>query len=190
METTRSRPQRSTCCCVWTAVLTPPVQQLLILERLLHRIRSCRSAADDASMFSCRNTGRTQTCDRNCTTSFRNTHHKHCTEPWRNDTSNVSHLPIRPARSWHRPRHLGLSCHVLCHGLEDEIWWHSVTKHMPVVSALLRLRTQSVQFGSDTVPHQLEKKNARNSLDTDMSKCLPSNHKKYHKSRDVHCTTT
>ena len=67
-----------------------------------------------------------------------------------------AHLPIRPPWSWHRPQHFGLSCHVLCHCLEDEIWWQSATKHVPVVSASLRLRTQSVQFGSDTVPHQLE----------------------------------
>ena len=46
---------------------------------------------------SCPNKDRTQTCDRNCPTSFRNTHHKHCTEPWRNDISNF--FPL--ARSFH-----------------------------------------------------------------------------------------
>ena len=46
---------------------------------------------------SCPNKDRTQTCDRNCPTSFRNTHHKHRTEPWRNDISNF--FPL--ARSFH-----------------------------------------------------------------------------------------
>ena len=41
------------------------------------------------------------------------------------------HLTVRPTRSWHRPRHLGLSCHVLCHGLEDAMWWHSAVKQVP-----------------------------------------------------------
>ena len=52
---------------------------------------------DDASVFTSPNKDQTQTCDRNCSTSFRNTHHKHCTEPWRNDISNF--FPI--ARSSH-----------------------------------------------------------------------------------------
>ena len=45
----------------------------------------------------CPNKDRTQTCDRNCPTSFRNTHHKHRSEPWRNDISNF--FPF--ARSFH-----------------------------------------------------------------------------------------
>ena len=50
------------------------------------------------------------------------------------------HLPVRPTRSWHRPRHLnlrvmllfGLSCHVLCHGFDDVMWWHSAAKQVLV----------------------------------------------------------
>ena len=34
-----------------TITLTPPVQQTLTLARLVHKIRSCRAAADDANMF-------------------------------------------------------------------------------------------------------------------------------------------
>ena len=70
-----------------TETPTLPVQQDMILIRLLHRITSCRPEADDSTAFLCPNTRQTQTCDKNCTTSFRNTHHKHCTEPWRNDIS-------------------------------------------------------------------------------------------------------
>ena len=55
----------------------------------------------------------------------------------------LSHLPVCPPRSWHRPRHLnlrvmelfGLSCHVLCHDLEDTMWWHSAVKQVPLASA-------------------------------------------------------
>ena len=35
----------------FTTPLTLPVQQTMILERLLHQIGSCRAAADDANMF-------------------------------------------------------------------------------------------------------------------------------------------
>ena len=69
---------------------------------------------------------RTQTCDRNCPTSLRNTHEP-CTEPWRNDISNF--FPL--ARSFHRvlasePQRSVLGCrHVQCNGLDDTMWWHS-----------------------------------------------------------------
>ena len=111
-----------------TEAPTLPVQQNMILIRLLHRITSCRSAANGASTFLCPNTL---------------VEHKHVagTAQRRSATHIISivlsrgestsptffHTPVRPTRSWHRPLQLnlrvmelfGLSCHVLCHGLDD-----------------------------------------------------------------------
>ena len=93
----------------------------------------------------CTNKDRKQTCDRNCSTAFRNTHKRHCTEPWRIDISNCFSL-----------EHLG--CRVMfsatvlmtrCGGTlqPSKCQWRALS---------LQLRAQSAQFGSDTVPHQLE----------------------------------
>ena len=44
----------------FTTPLTLPVQQTMILKRLLHQIGFCRVAADDANMFLCPKVDRTQ----------------------------------------------------------------------------------------------------------------------------------
>ena len=136
-----------------------PVQQDMILIRLLHRITSCHPEADDFTAFLCPNTRQTQTVTETAQRRFAT--HTTSIVLSRGETTSptFSHLPIRLPRSWHRPLQLnlrvmelfGLSCHVLCRGLEEAMWWHSAAKHVPVVSAPLRLRTQSVQFGSDTI---------------------------------------
>ena len=46
------------------------------------------------------------------------------------------------------------------------MWWHSAAKHVPVVSAPLRLRTQSVQFGSDTINLRTTSAHTTNKLTT------------------------
>ena len=81
-----------------TATPTLPVQRGLMLERLPspHCILFALPLTTPACSL-CPNKDRKQTCDRNCPTSFRNTHRKHCTEPWRNDISNF--FPL--ARSFH-----------------------------------------------------------------------------------------
>ena len=104
-----------------------------------------------------------------------------------------SHLPIRLSRSWFRPRHLNLrvmELFGLCHNLEEAMSWHSAAKHVPMVSAPLRLRKQSVQFGSGTVPHQLENTpRAIPSTQTQVND-FQQTHKQYHKSRNAHCKTS
>ena len=44
-----------------------------------------------------------------------------------------SHLPVR--LNLRVVDRFGLSFHVLCHGLDDAMWWHSATKQVPVASA-------------------------------------------------------
>ena len=118
--------------------------------------------------------------------------------PGKTTSPTFCHLHIPLTRSGHRPWHLnlrvmdilGLSCHVLCNGLEETMWWHTAAKHVPVVSAHLQLRTQSDLFGSVTVPNQLENNPRAIFLDTDMSKRFPSNHKQNQKSRNAHCRTS
>ena len=48
-ENSRRRPTRSTCFLFSTEAPSQPVQQTMIMERLLHRIASCCATADDAN---------------------------------------------------------------------------------------------------------------------------------------------
>ena len=123
--------QRINICWFSAEVLTLPVQQIMTLERLLHRITSCRSAAAMPTCF----LGRNRDCTRYMAEPAPRRCPKHIksTAMGRGESTSQTffHLPVRPTRSWHRPRHLGLSCHVLCHGLEDAMWWHSAVKQVP-----------------------------------------------------------
>ena len=106
-----------------------------------------------------------QTCDRNCPTSLRNTHHEPCTEPVeKRHLQLFSHLPVRSTGSWHRPRHLNLrgafwavaSCSVqrscqrdvaLCIGGEHSVC-NSELKQSSLVLTLchINLRTTCARF--------------------------------------------
>ena len=88
-------------------------------------------------------------------------HHKHCTEPWRNDISNFCPL----ARSFHTVLTSSAASEPQSHGAFSAVASCSVPRSCRRdVMALCTSSQRSVcnselsqiQFGSDTVPHQLE----------------------------------
>ena len=115
--------QRINICCFSAEVLTLPVQQIMILERLLspNYILSL-GRCDVRHVF--------WVVTEIAHEKWQNLHNvvvQHTLKAPQLAVENrhiqlFVHLTVRPTRSWHRPRHLGLSCHVLCHGLEDTMW--------------------------------------------------------------------
>ena len=69
-DNSRPRPKRSTCCWFRTEKLVLPVQQNMILERLLHRIASCSLRRWRRQHVPKSPLRLHSTSDRNCTTSF------------------------------------------------------------------------------------------------------------------------
>ena len=98
-----------------TTAQTKTVQQNMTVERLLHRVASCRSAADDANLFSCPHEDCTQPAKE--TVERRVTKLNHC-----NSAVEKRHLQFFSlARSdCHCPRHLKLKA------MERSLWQQHV----------------------------------------------------------------
>ena len=136
VDNLRLRSKESTFAGSRRKALTRPVQQTMILERLLHRIASCRSAAAMPTCFH-PNTDRTQ--DMAEPVQRRSATDTQIFVIRRGESTNptCSQLSVRLTQSWHSPHHLnmnvfklvGLSCHVL----SDHNIWYGV--HVPLVSS-------------------------------------------------------
>ena len=96
--------QRINMCWFSAEVLSLPVQQIMILERLLHRITSCRSAAAMPTCFSV-----ATEIAHDIWQNLLNVVVQHTLKALQLAVENrhlqfFVHLPVRPTRSWHRPR--------------------------------------------------------------------------------------
>ena len=92
-DNSRQRPKRINIFLFLTTAQTKTVQQNMTVERLLHRVASCRSAADDANLFSCPH--------EDCTQPAKQTVERRVIPnsiivilPWRNDISNFFTSPF------------------------------------------------------------------------------------------------
>ena len=106
----------------------------MILIRLLHRITSCRSAADGASMFSCRKIDRTQYVTETVPCRFA-TNSIICFGLAESIFHTKFYLPVRITLSRHRPRHLKLK--VMEHVRLSCQFWLATTHGVVSASCLL-----------------------------------------------------
>ena len=92
-DNSRQRPKRINIFLFLTTAQTKTVQHTMTVEKLLHRVASCRSAADDANLFSCPH--------EDCTQPAKETVERRVIPnsiivilPWRNDISNFFTSPF------------------------------------------------------------------------------------------------
>ena len=91
----------------FTTPLTLPVQQTMILKRLLHQIGFCRAAADDANMFLCPKVD----CTQHVTETAQRRSPTPCVNgvgPEQSEIYMFPNFPVLITRSWNGPRHLNL----------------------------------------------------------------------------------